>query len=242
MPWLGFRRSRSGAPQPWPSVAEDPAVEAERFFRRQVGDATWERSPNRRRTTNAPTAGSRLGPALHPRPTTLRRGHAQRAGGVRPRRPIEPGHHHRTMDYLAAEIPGAIGFAIHDAGTEHTSRARTHSPSSCAPRWRKVHGPARARVATNPRVRRGEQVNILVSGSHGMIGQALGTRLRAEGHQVIASCVPAARVIPPARRTLPGTRHRPASIWRHSKRRGHRRGGAPRRRGHRRQALDPAAP
>ena len=29
-------------------------------------------------------------------------------------------------------------------------------------------------------------MNILVSGSHGMIGQALGTRLRAEGHQVIA--------------------------------------------------------
>jgi pimeloyl-ACP methyl ester carboxylesterase len=30
--------------------------------------------------------------------------------------PSSQAHHHRTMDYLAAEIPGAIGFAIHDAG------------------------------------------------------------------------------------------------------------------------------
>jgi len=64
MPWLGFRRdgvvpgsaadrggagggvrvSRPGGPR-WTPMADDPGVEAERFFRRMVGEDSWERLP-----------------------------------------------------------------------------------------------------------------------------------------------------------------------------------------------------
>jgi pimeloyl-ACP methyl ester carboxylesterase len=117
MPWLGFRRSRSGAPQPWPSVAEDPAVEAERFFRRQVGDATWERLPESSKDdkrADGPALASDLR-SIRGRPpfdVAMLSVPAVFAHGG----PSSQAHHHRTMDYLAAEIPGAIGFAIHDAG------------------------------------------------------------------------------------------------------------------------------
>lgn len=45
MPWLGSWSRRPGAP----TTAEDvsPAVAAERFFRRMVGDAAWDRLPER---------------------------------------------------------------------------------------------------------------------------------------------------------------------------------------------------
>jgi pimeloyl-ACP methyl ester carboxylesterase len=66
MPWLGFRRDRvvpespaaggstgvapgSGVIGPdrprWTPLADDPGVEAERFFRRMVGEGSWERLP-----------------------------------------------------------------------------------------------------------------------------------------------------------------------------------------------------
>jgi len=66
MPWLGFRRDGvvpgspdGGGPSPedperrggepdgprWTPLADDPAVEAERFFRRMVGEGSWERLP-----------------------------------------------------------------------------------------------------------------------------------------------------------------------------------------------------
>ncbi len=56
LPWLGFRRRRAvpdgdaGTPaHRWPSPSADPGQEAERFFRRMVGDAAWERlSPTQR--------------------------------------------------------------------------------------------------------------------------------------------------------------------------------------------------
>ncbi len=38
MPWLGFHRSGG-----WSPLAEDPGDEAERFFRRMMGDHAWER-------------------------------------------------------------------------------------------------------------------------------------------------------------------------------------------------------
>lgn len=63
MPWLGFRRdgvvpgsaadhdgaaktaADPGAGPRWPPLADDPALEAERFFRRMVGEESWERLP-----------------------------------------------------------------------------------------------------------------------------------------------------------------------------------------------------
>lgn len=44
LPWVGFRRPRPGPPS-WASPDADPAAEAERFFRRMVGDQAWERLP-----------------------------------------------------------------------------------------------------------------------------------------------------------------------------------------------------
>lgn len=38
MPWLGFHRQGG-----WPPLATDPGDEAERFFRRMMGDHAWER-------------------------------------------------------------------------------------------------------------------------------------------------------------------------------------------------------
>jgi len=53
MPWLGFRRNVTGAGSPakgpaapgrgWSPLTEDPAIEAERFFARMVGESSWER-------------------------------------------------------------------------------------------------------------------------------------------------------------------------------------------------------
>ena len=46
LPWLGFRRSGRGRDD-----AADPGLEAERFFRRMVGDRSWERLPERERAS-----------------------------------------------------------------------------------------------------------------------------------------------------------------------------------------------
>lgn len=67
MPWLGF--PRRGAPASDDPPASDPADEAERFFRRMVGDAAWERLPD------AAKASRRAdGPALVAELAALRRG------------------------------------------------------------------------------------------------------------------------------------------------------------------------
>ncbi len=122
MPWLGFRRRRPGDPdaalRPWPQLADDPAVEAEQFFRRMVGDAAWER-------LSASQRAERLadGPALLADLRSLR-------GPV----PFDPlalavpavfgrsdsareEHHGRAVSWLVGNVPGAEEAVI--SGTGH---------------------------------------------------------------------------------------------------------------------------
>ncbi|MGH9083324.1 MAG: alpha/beta fold hydrolase [Acidimicrobiales bacterium] len=67
MPWLGF--PREGAPASQDAPPADPAAEAERFFRRMVGDGAWER------LSGAAKASRREdGPALVAELASLRRG------------------------------------------------------------------------------------------------------------------------------------------------------------------------
>jgi pimeloyl-ACP methyl ester carboxylesterase len=119
MPWLGFRREHaSGGPvRPWPALAEDPGVEAERFFCRMVGEAAWSR------LTEVGRASRRAdGPALVADLRSLR-GECPPfdvcalelpsvfgMGGLT----TQP-HHRRSVQWLGANVPGAVLFEIEGA-------------------------------------------------------------------------------------------------------------------------------
>jgi pimeloyl-ACP methyl ester carboxylesterase len=159
MPWLGFRRPRPGGeggtppvdPMPWPAIADDPAVEAERFFRRMVGDAAWERlseAGRSERRLDGPALVADLRAIRGPIPfdvTALgiptvfaRGGHASAA------------HHRDSVAWLAEHVPSGtlyeIDGATHGAHLSHpdafaefvrvvlrrgqTARAENGTPSS----------------------------------------------------------------------------------------------------------------
>ncbi len=111
MPWLGFRpqQARRG---PF-AISDDPAQEAEQFFRRMVGDSAWERlSDDGRRELRAD------GPALladmrsfrgdAPFDTTELRVPVVFGRGGPESRP----HHRQTTAWLAANVPGATLFEV----------------------------------------------------------------------------------------------------------------------------------
>ena len=89
MPWLGFRRDvgaggDAGAARPWPTTAEDPGVEVERFFSRMVGASAWAHLTEAGRERAGRRAGSGGGPAeLSERGPAVRRDGARSARGVR---------------------------------------------------------------------------------------------------------------------------------------------------------------
>ncbi|HEX3947286.1 MAG TPA: alpha/beta hydrolase, partial [Acidimicrobiales bacterium] len=135
MPWLGFRRPasphRAGPPPadrrptgPWPPPDLDPAQEAERFFRRMVGDAAWEHLPEATRAARrsegpalvADLAGMRGPPPFDVEtlavPALIGRG----GPGSEP-------HHRQTAAWLASHLAGGelfdVDAARHGAHLSH---------------------------------------------------------------------------------------------------------------------------
>jgi pimeloyl-ACP methyl ester carboxylesterase len=117
MPWLGFRRDRPGEARAWPAMAGDPGEEAERFFSRMVGAASWARLSEEGR------AGRRAdGPALvadlrslrgEGPPfdvTTLGVPSVFGMGG-----PTTQPHHRASVQWLGVHVPGATVYEIHGA-------------------------------------------------------------------------------------------------------------------------------
>jgi pimeloyl-ACP methyl ester carboxylesterase len=119
MPWLGFRRDKGpGAPaRPWPALAEDPGAEAERFFCRMVGDASWSRLTEVGRESRRAD-----GPALVADLRSLR-GEGPPfdvcalgipsvfgMGG-----PTTQPHHRRSVQWLGANVPGGVLYEIEGA-------------------------------------------------------------------------------------------------------------------------------
>ena len=113
-PCRGWAFGGAGA-RPWPPLADDPGEEAERFFSRMVGAGTWARL---HRGRAGPATGRRAGaggrPAQHAgRGRTLRRHRARRSRRVRPRRSRRRApHHRRGVEWLGANVPGAVVYEI----------------------------------------------------------------------------------------------------------------------------------
>jgi pimeloyl-ACP methyl ester carboxylesterase len=123
MPWLGFRRDRElgrsadGAPRPWTAIADDPGDEAERFFGRMVGEAAWARLSEQAKASRR-ADGPALIADLHSfrsegppfDVTALHVPSVFGMGGSASRR-----HHRRTVEWLGANVPGAVVFEIEGA-------------------------------------------------------------------------------------------------------------------------------
>jgi pimeloyl-ACP methyl ester carboxylesterase len=116
MPWLGFRRDGGRS---WPAPADDPAAEAERFFGRMVGEGAWDRLPERgraERRADGPALVADLrsmrgeGPPFDV--TTLDAPSVFGMGG-----PKSAPHHRRNVEWLGANVPGAVVYEI--AGAQH---------------------------------------------------------------------------------------------------------------------------
>ena len=114
MPWLGLSRRPGRAP--W--VPGDPGDEAEAFFRRMVGDATWDRLPAEVRAERRAEGPALVADLLAiARRDALRRHRAGRAGGLRPRagRPARPTTATRWPGW-PSHVPGAVLVEIEGAG------------------------------------------------------------------------------------------------------------------------------
>jgi pimeloyl-ACP methyl ester carboxylesterase len=119
MPWLGFRRNQGPdrPARPWPALAEDPGVEAERFFCRMVGEASWSR------LTEAGRESRRAdGPALVADLRSLRgEGPPFDVRGLRIPSVFGMGglatqpHHRRSVQWLGANVPGGVLYEIEHA-------------------------------------------------------------------------------------------------------------------------------
>jgi pimeloyl-ACP methyl ester carboxylesterase len=111
MPWLGFRRQGG---RPWPGLADDPGEEAERFFCRMVGEATWHRLTERgraERRADGPALVADLrsmrgeGPPFDV--TALDVPAVFGRGG-----PTTAAHHRGTVEWLGDNVPGAVLYEI----------------------------------------------------------------------------------------------------------------------------------
>jgi pimeloyl-ACP methyl ester carboxylesterase len=119
MPWLGFRRTDPGGDRPreWTPLAEDPGVEAERFFSRMMSPSAW------RRLTEEGRAQRRAdGPALiadfltmrGERPFDVESLSVPAAFGMCS---LGADHHRRGVAWLGAHVPGAVDVEIE--GSQH---------------------------------------------------------------------------------------------------------------------------
>jgi pimeloyl-ACP methyl ester carboxylesterase len=116
MPWLGFRRQGGRG---WPAVADDPAAEAERFFVRMVGEGAWDRlteGGREQRRADGPALVADLRSVRGEDPpfdvTALEVPALFGMGG-----PKTTEHHRRTVEWLGANVPGAVVDEI--TGAQH---------------------------------------------------------------------------------------------------------------------------
>jgi pimeloyl-ACP methyl ester carboxylesterase len=135
MPWLGFRSTgaatagrrpsgRADGAGGWPPVGAGPAEEAERFFRRMVGDGAWDRLPEAdraRRRSEGPALVADLAAIRGPAPfdvTALAVPVLFGRGG-----PASRPHHRAAVAWLAEHVPGAtlvdVAAAGHGAHLSH---------------------------------------------------------------------------------------------------------------------------
>jgi pimeloyl-ACP methyl ester carboxylesterase len=114
MPWLGYRR-QGGVP--WPPLADDPGEEAERFFKRMVGEGSWDRlteDGRAQRRADGPALVADLrsmrgeGPPFDV--TALAVPAVFGRGG-----PASAEHHRRTVEWLGSNVPGAVVYEIANA-------------------------------------------------------------------------------------------------------------------------------
>jgi len=116
MPWLGFHR-RDAHGRHAHGAELDPALEAERFFRRMVGDAAWERLPEHereQRRADGPALVADLRAIAKPEPfdvTRLSVPAVVSSGG-----PASFPHHVDTVDWLASHVPEVRRSTIPGAG------------------------------------------------------------------------------------------------------------------------------
>ncbi|HVX20255.1 MAG TPA: alpha/beta hydrolase [Acidimicrobiales bacterium] len=118
MPWLGFRNpNRPAGAGRWPPDGADPAAEAERFFRRIVGQAAWDRLPDRARQARraeGPALVADLAALRGPAPLDVTRLAVPAVFGSGG--PASQPHHRQTVDWLATHVPGAERFDVDAAG------------------------------------------------------------------------------------------------------------------------------
>jgi pimeloyl-ACP methyl ester carboxylesterase len=129
MPWLGFRRQREGgdqAPRTWAPMAEDPGLEAERFFARMVSASTWERMPEEGRAARRADGPALVADLLSIRgeaPFDVTDLSVPVVFGVGARGLL---HHREGVAWLGAHVPGAQSYEIegsrHGAHLSHPDR------------------------------------------------------------------------------------------------------------------------
>jgi pimeloyl-ACP methyl ester carboxylesterase len=118
MPWLGFRRTEAGATRPreWTPLAEDPAVEVERFFSRMMSPSAWQRLSEEGRAdrrADGPALVADLRGIRGPTPfevLDLRVPCVFGMGGTR-----TLAHHRAGVLWLGSHVPGAISYEIDGA-------------------------------------------------------------------------------------------------------------------------------
>ncbi len=174
LPWLGFSRVRPAAAAVR-SEEEDPAIAAERFFRRMVGDAAWERLPEdvkRARHADGPALVAELrairidGPPFDVTalavPAVFARGSASLP------------HHRAAVAWLVEHVRDAELVEI--TGARHGAHL-TH-PDAFA-------GFVARHARAGDRRCGDSGMKVLVTGSSGLIGTALVERLMADGHSIV---------------------------------------------------------
>jgi pimeloyl-ACP methyl ester carboxylesterase len=134
MPWLGFRREADGGggaagggggggdgggggARPWPTMAEEPGEEAERFFSRMVGASSWQRlseDGRESRRADGPALVADLRSFRSEIPpfdvTALEVPAVFGMGG-----PTSRPHHRQTVQWLGANVPGGVVYEIEGA-------------------------------------------------------------------------------------------------------------------------------
>ncbi len=127
MPWLGFRRNVTGAGSPakgpaapgrgWSPLTEDPAIEAERFFARMVGESSWERlseSGRASRRADGPALVDDLMALRTAAPFDVRTLSVPAVFGRGG--PASGAHHRDTVAWLVEHVPGATLFEVTGSG------------------------------------------------------------------------------------------------------------------------------
>jgi pimeloyl-ACP methyl ester carboxylesterase len=114
MPWLGFRRPGEA---PWPPPSDESGEEAERFFRRMVGEGSWSRlteDAREQRRADGPALVADLRSMRVQDPpfdvTTLEVPVVFGRGG-----PTSAPHHRQTVEWLGDNVPDAVVYEIANA-------------------------------------------------------------------------------------------------------------------------------